>query len=78
MTYIPNDAKSESEYQEALKARKEKLNQIIRLQREAVPVTEREGSPRKMKEMAKKYGGNPTGKPVEITGIVSRNIYAET
>lgn len=28
--------------------------------------------------MQKKYGQKPVSKPVEITGIVSRNIYAET
>jgi hypothetical protein len=28
--------------------------------------------------MSKKYGGTPGGKPVEITGIISRNLYEET
>lgn len=38
----------------------------------------RNPSPKKFKEMVKKYAPKPNGKPVEITGIISRNTYAET
>jgi len=39
----------------------------------------RKESPKKFKDMIKKYvGSKPPGKPVEITSITTRNIYAET